>query len=113
MKICAQCGAPMNSMLPNCKYCGSENIDFADASDKKAAKKKLAKAMRVKNKIVAGLLAIFFGTFGLHKFYLGESSRGVLHLLFFWTGIPTIVGIVEGIYYLLMKDHEFMQKYNS
>ena|SRR5690554_6630715 len=111
MKTCTQCGAPLQTKDERCKYCGSENINFM-ASDENT-QKKIAKAIKVKNKIIAGLLAIFLGTFGIHKFYLGETSKGVLHLLFFWTGIPTIVGIVEGIYYLIMKEHDFMQKYNS
>lgn len=30
---------------------------------------------------VAGLLAILLGTFGVHSFYLGNSSRGLMQLL--------------------------------
>ncbi len=33
-----------------------------------------------KNKIVALLLCIFFGIFGLHKFYVGKNSSGLLYL---------------------------------
>ena len=34
-----------------------------------------------KNKIVAAVLAFFFGTFGVHNFYLGYNSRGLIQLL--------------------------------
>ena len=34
-----------------------------------------------KNKIVAAALAFFFGTFGVHNFYLGYNSRGLIQLL--------------------------------
>jgi TM2 domain-containing membrane protein YozV len=36
----------------------------------------------LKNKVVAGLLAIFVGGLGIHKFYLGKVGQGILYLLF-------------------------------
>ncbi|MEP6754462.1 MAG: TM2 domain-containing protein [Chthonomonadales bacterium] len=35
----------------------------------------------LKNRWVAGLLAIFFGIFGVHRFYLGYSGIGTVQLL--------------------------------
>lgn len=52
-------------------------------------------AMVKKNEIVGVFLALFLGTFGFHRFYLGENIAGVLYLLFAWTGIPTMLGLVE------------------
>lgn len=49
-----------------------------------------------KNKNIAGVLAMLAGTVGLHKFYMGEWKKGLLYLLFFWTAIPTIMGIIDG-----------------
>ena len=34
-----------------------------------------------KSKIAAGLLAIFLGTLGVHKFYLGYTKEGLIMLL--------------------------------
>lgn len=34
-----------------------------------------------RNKILAGLLAFFFGMFGIHNFYLGYTGRGIAQLL--------------------------------
>jgi TM2 domain-containing membrane protein YozV len=48
-----------------------------------------------KDEVVGVLFALFLGTFGIHKFYLGENGWGVAYLLFFWTGIPAILGFVE------------------
>ena len=64
-----------------------------------------------KSRITAGILAILLGDFGIHKFYLGKIGQGIVYLIFCWTGIPAIIGLVEGILYLLMKDEEFVQKY--
>ncbi len=65
------------------------------------------------NKIAAGVLAILLGGIGIHKFYLGQNGRGVLYLLFFWTGIPAIIGLIEGIIYLTMSDEAFDAKFNE
>lgn len=57
------------------------------------------------------LFALFLGGFGIHKFYLGRIGAGVLYLLFFWTFIPSIIALIEGIVYLCMSDDRFHEKY--
>jgi TM2 domain-containing membrane protein YozV len=64
-----------------------------------------------KSKVAAGLLAILLGDFGVHKFYLGQVGLGVVYLLFCWTLIPGIIGIIEGIIYLTMSDQAFEKRY--
>ncbi|PLR75985.1 hypothetical protein CU633_18130 [Bacillus sp. V3-13] len=65
----------------------------------------------MKSKVVAGVLGILLGSFGAHKFYLGKIGMGILYLVFSWTGIPGIIGLIEGIIYLVKSDEEFEQKY--
>ena len=48
-----------------------------------------------KSDVVAILLAFFLGSFGAHRFYLGETGWGILYLLFCWTFIPHIVAFIE------------------
>ena len=67
--------------------------------------------MSSKNKVTAALLAIFLGGIGAHKFYLGQINIGVVYLLFSWTGIPLLVGIIEGLMLLGMNDSDFATKY--
>ena len=64
----------------------------------------------VKEKTTAGILAILLGDLGVHKFYLGNVGLGILYLLFCWTGIPAIVGLIEGIIYLTSSDRDFQIK---
>lgn len=49
------------------------------------------------NKIVYGVLALLFGSFGVHKFYAGKIGKGIMYFIFSWTIIPTILSIIEGI----------------
>ena len=65
----------------------------------------------MKNKYVAGILAILLGDLGIHKFYRGKLGGGIVYLLFCWTGIPAIVGLIEGIIYLCTDDDTFQVKY--
>ena len=69
----------------------------------------------VKSKTTAGILAILLGGIGIHKFYLGKIGMGILYLVFSWTAIPSIVGLIEGIIYLTFhgNDKEFTEKYAS
>ena len=48
-----------------------------------------------KDEVVGVLLALFLGGLGAHKFYMGETGLGILYLVFFWTGIPAIIGFIE------------------
>jgi len=64
-----------------------------------------------KSKTTAGILAILLGGLGVHKFYLGKTGQGILYLIFCWTYIPAIIGLVEGIIYLTSSDEKFYEKY--
>ncbi|MGV8979657.1 NINE protein [Clostridium sp.] len=67
--------------------------------------------VKYKSKTTAGLLAIFLGGFGIHKFYLGKNGRGILYLVFCWTYIPSLIALVEGVIYLASSDENFYNKY--
>ncbi len=63
--------------------------------------------IRPSKRTTAGIFALLLGTFGVHRFYMGYTGLGILYLLFCWTGIPTILGLIEGIIYLTISDEEF------
>ena len=64
-----------------------------------------------KNRILAVTLAVFLGSFGVHKFYTGKIIVGIVYLVFCWTYIPFFLGIIDGIRYLLASDIEFNEKF--
>ena len=68
---------------------------------------------RDNKKVLAGVLAIMLGGFGIHKFILGYTKEGVLQILmsFFSCGLASVIPFVEGIIYLTKSDEEFYQIY--
>lgn len=102
------------------------SVDFAaDGNQAKGVYLALGTSTaKSKDKMAAGLLGIFLGGLGIHKFYLGFTGPGLVFLLVNTVGfaitwlflfIPNIVlgviGLVEGIIYITKTDEEFEQQY--
>ena len=113
-KKCPSCGASIDLIATECKYCGEAIVVEApqyQASQAPPVYSSNGVPIASKSKITAGLLGIFLGGIGAHKFYLGKIGMGILYLVFCWTYIPVIVGFIEGIIYLALSDEEFYYKY--
>lgn len=95
MTPCRGCGKEIHKTAATCPHCGAPQ-----------------RTKRYKSKIAAGVLAIFLGGFGIHRFYLGQWW-GIFYLLFFWAGIPGIVSFIEGIVFLFTNDEKWDKKYNE
>ncbi len=65
----------------------------------------------MKNRILASILAILLGTFGVHKFYLGKRQSGLMCIAFCWTLVPTVMGVIDGINYLRHTQEYFDKHY--
>lgn len=65
-----------------------------------------------KNKLIAIILTLVFGAFGIHKFYLGKIRAGVLYLLFSWTFVPLLLALFDLIVLLTYSKQKFNKKYN-
>ncbi|NRA48904.1 MAG: NINE protein [Phaeodactylibacter sp.] len=66
----------------------------------------------MKEKNVAGILALFLGGLGIHRFYLGQTGLGIFYMLFFWFPVMWIVGLIDAIAFFSMDNQKFDQKYN-
>lgn len=104
-KFCSECGSIINIKAEICPHCGVRQLSAPSVHN--------AVAQNGSNKLTAGLLGILLGGFGAHKFYLGQTGKGILYLLFCWTFIPSIIGLIEGIQYLSMSDSSFNVKYGQ
>lgn len=67
----------------------------------------------MKNKKTASVLALFLGGLGIHRFYLGQTTKGVLSILLCWTIIPWIIGVIDFLIFLYMSQEFFDVKYNQ
>ena len=52
-----------------------------------------------KSKLVAALLGIFLGAWGIHNFYLGDTKKGIIQIVvtIVTCGIGGLWGFIEGI----------------
>ncbi|MCG8648569.1 MAG: TM2 domain-containing protein [Pirellulales bacterium] len=66
-------------------------------------------------RVLAGVLAIILGVFGVHKFVLGYTKEGVLQIIisFVSCGVLSPLGLIEGIIYLTKSDEEFVKTYQE
>lgn len=89
-----------------------------------------------KSKWVAGLTAIFLGCYGVHKFYLGYAAQGaimlavtlglalpvsfiaralgsvtLMKLIGLLQFIPILIGVAEGVIYLIKSEDDFQRIY--
>lgn len=64
------------------------------------------------NQNTAGILALFLGGLGAHKFYHGSFAWGIIYLVFCPTLIPAILALIEGIMYFTMDKQQYDSRYN-
>lgn len=104
------------------EYAQPENGSTSYGSMSSAARRSYAnEAIRQKDHVSAGLLAVFLGVFGIHKFYLGCNNAGFIMLAMSIIGgiltfglaaaVIWLVAIVEGIIYLTKSQTEFDRIY--
>lgn len=115
--VCVKCGAAKGSGNAFCPYCGKETNAGAAVCLNCGAALNNANSTGIagegaKSKLVAGLLGIFLGGWGIHNFYLGYTQKAIIQILlgtvgilFFFIGpmVSGIWGLIEGILILAGK----------
>ena len=96
-KFCPNCGTEVADTAANCTNCGVAFVQ--QAAPQAAPAPAQPAAPGAKSKMAAGLLGIFLGAWGIHNFYLGNTSRGVIQIVvtIVTCGIGGIWGLIEGI----------------
>jgi TM2 domain-containing membrane protein YozV len=105
-KFCFNCGTATEANQVICTKCGVGLVPTGTSE---------------KSKVAAGLLGIFLGALGIHKFYLGYSREGVIMLLVALIGgvitlgvavwVVALIGFIEGVIYLMKPDDQFAATY--
>jgi TM2 domain-containing membrane protein YozV/uncharacterized tellurite resistance protein B-like protein len=67
----------------------------------------------MKNKKTTAILALLLGGVGGHRFYLGQTGKGIISMLFCWTFIPSIIGLYDFFVFILMSKEYFQVAYNN
>ncbi|MCD6176492.1 MAG: TM2 domain-containing protein [Candidatus Cloacimonetes bacterium] len=116
-EVCVNCGMKPLMGKKFCQNCGAETKENQEVCTKCGVKLKSSMGKGAKSKLVAGLLGIFLGYLGIHKFYLGYPVPAVIMLLLSIiggfltfgavTGIMGLIGLIEGILYLTKSDEDF------
>lgn len=102
-KYCTDCGQKLLRPAEICPWCGVRQPGpYAGTG-----------ASKGKSRIATALLALFFGSLGAHRFYLGHVGLGILSIVFSWTFIPGVIGFVEFLIFILMSDEQFARKYGG
>ena len=109
--VCPHCGAPVIKEV-YCVRCGEkipQNVKYCP----KCGEPNRQAAVNKKDRVTAGLLAIFIGWLGIHYFYLNKPTAGILTIVLslFTCGIWQVVMLIQGIIMLTMTDEDFNQKY--
>ena len=67
------------------------------------------KEYKVIEKIPYGICGILMGGFGVNSFIAGNVGMGILKILLCWTGIPGIIGLIQGIMALCRPEARLKQ----
>lgn len=96
---CPSCGKENLQGVFFCAYCGTS----LGAPQGKVGYGSSPSSGEAKSKIAAGLLGIFIGGFGIHRFYLGYIGIGIAQIIvtICTCGVGHIWGFIEGILILV------------
>ena len=96
-KHCEACGSVIHAAAAACPRCGAPQLSAVNGVNQK-------------NKTNAVVFALLLGGLGVHKFYLGRPVMGIVYLVFFWTFIPAVIALIEGIWYATMNETTFQER---
>ena len=97
--MCVSCGCPPHSGVKYCQNCGGGSDPSADICIKCGVRLTKGAPADAKSKLAAGLLGIFLGGIGVHRFYLGFVGMGIIQIIVttITFGFGAIWGLIEGI----------------
>ncbi len=103
--VCVKCGVPTGHGGNFCPNCGEPCAPGAAVCVKCGVAFVSPQQVGNKSKMVAGLLGIFLGSIGVHRFYLGYTGLGIVQIVvtLVTCGLGGLWGFIEGILILCGK----------
>ena len=111
MAFCSNCGTKLNDGTKFCPKCG-KGVDSQTIVYVQSPQQDIYVHER-KSKGLAMTLCFFLGWLGAHQFYLRHYFSGSLYLLFFWTGIPILLSVIDFVVLLLTPKSTFHKTYDK
>ena len=108
--ICVRCGRTPQNGVYYCWYCGAQSNPIAQVCTNCGvslqAQNPIQSQAGNRSRLVAGLLGIFLGGFGIHNFYLGYTSKAVIQLIMGLIGFfSSFLFLGIGYGYMDFGDH--------
>ena len=102
-KYCAHCGKEVNPEAAICTSCGmaikksiTDTVSDSILSDNWVPEGK--------SQLISILLCLFLGGIGIHNFYLGETKKGIIKVVFcLLLGISCILALIDLIKMIIGK----------
>ena len=94
--FCPNCGSQTPEGANNCPNCGASlNTNQQSQPQFNSGNN----SGEPKSKLVAGLLGIFLGGWGIHNFYLGFTTKAIIQIVvtIVSCGLGALWGFIEGI----------------
>lgn len=95
---CSKCGKELNNNVNFCRFCGAKTAKVNQSYQQPRSEVKSDN--KPKSKLVAGILGIVLGMFGVHRFYLGYTGIGLIQLCLNFVCLGAVSGIwgfIEGV----------------
>lgn len=126
---CSKCGQQIPESAAFCPYCGTtvpKDAYCPECGSKVPAGSRFCPqcgkclyqeyplgSFCAKDKTMAGIFAILLGSLGIHYFYLGKITAGILTIILSCCtcGIWSLLMFIQGIMMLVMSETEFREKY--
>jgi len=109
--MCPRCQAPKGKGTNFCPFCGEQVTPEQKICTNCGVEMETYGVNGVKSKIVAGLLGIFLGTYGVHNFYLNYTKKAVIQLatviaaysIYIWGAVTMMSGD-----FMMISEYDIM-----